>query len=152
MTMKEACTDFGSDGVRYALADAGDSLEDANFVEDQGKRREEKRRVEERSKKSTQKKRGEKREAEEKRDADSLFLSSRSANAAILRLWTQWHWTVQTLQSLNTFRTGEMHLLDRVFQSQINRAVAETDDHFNRTMFKAGLKSGFFDMQSARDT
>lgn len=29
-------------------------------------------------------------------------------------------------------RTGEHHLLDRVFESQINRAIAETDENFNR--------------------
>ena len=34
MTMSEACDRFGADATRIALADAGDGVEDANFVED----------------------------------------------------------------------------------------------------------------------
>ena len=33
MTLTEALGKFGADGMRLALADAGDSIEDANFVE-----------------------------------------------------------------------------------------------------------------------
>lgn len=32
MTLDEALSLFGADGMRFCLADAGDSIEDANFV------------------------------------------------------------------------------------------------------------------------
>ena len=34
LTMREAIDRFSADGTRLALADAGDTLEDANFVYD----------------------------------------------------------------------------------------------------------------------
>lgn len=33
MTLKDAVCKFSADGMRFCLADAGDSIEDANFVE-----------------------------------------------------------------------------------------------------------------------
>lgn len=33
MTLEEAVSKFSADGMRFCLADAGDSIEDANFVE-----------------------------------------------------------------------------------------------------------------------
>lgn len=33
MTLEEAVNKFSADGMRFCLADAGDSIEDANFVE-----------------------------------------------------------------------------------------------------------------------
>lgn len=33
LTLAEAVGKFGADGTRFSLADAGDSIEDANFVE-----------------------------------------------------------------------------------------------------------------------
>lgn len=32
MTLKESIDRFGADAMRFALADSGDSIEDANFV------------------------------------------------------------------------------------------------------------------------
>lgn len=32
MTLKESIDKFGADAMRFALADSGDSIEDANFV------------------------------------------------------------------------------------------------------------------------
>jgi len=33
MTLEDAVNKFSADGMRFCLADAGDSIEDANFVE-----------------------------------------------------------------------------------------------------------------------
>lgn len=33
MTLEEAVGKFSADGMRFCLADAGDAIEDANFVE-----------------------------------------------------------------------------------------------------------------------
>lgn len=33
MTLEEAVSKFSADGMRFCLADAGDAIEDANFVE-----------------------------------------------------------------------------------------------------------------------
>jgi len=40
---------------------------------------------------------------------------------------------------------------DRVFMSSINKAIKETDKFFERMNFREALKSGFFDLQAARD-
>ena len=40
---------------------------------------------------------------------------------------------------------------DTVFFSEINAKIKETDNFYNKTMFKEALRTGFFEMQSARD-
>jgi len=40
---------------------------------------------------------------------------------------------------------------DKVFESLINKYIQETDKHYERTNFREALKTGFFDLQTARD-
>eukprot|EP00116_Pleurobrachia_bachei_P004650 sb/3464912/ len=101
---------YSADGMRLALADAGDVLEDANF-------------------------------------------NTKQANAGILRLHTFAEWVTEIVAQLPTMRTGptSSQLYDRIFANDINRALSQTDVHFGNTMFREGLKTGFYEFLSARD-
>jgi len=98
--------------MRFSLADAGDMVEDANFVDDM-------------------------------------------ADAAILRLYTFRAWVrdLCDLRKEGQLRTSTENngFADRVFINQLNKAIAETADHFEATHFKEALRTGFYEFQSARD-
>lgn len=99
---------FTADGMRFALADAGDGITDANFTTD-------------------------------------------SADGALLKLHTQLAWTEEVLKEIPTMRKGEFNFLDSVFANQIAMAIEKTDRAFGNMEYKEGVKSGFFEMQIARD-
>ena len=93
------------------LADAGDTVEDANFVES-------------------------------------------SADANLLRLYAFYEWCKETVENKTAMRdenTPKETYSDKVFESEINRAIQVTKQHYDNMMFKEALKSGFFELQSARD-
>ncbi|KAJ3373383.1 cytosolic leucyl tRNA synthetase [Allomyces arbusculus] len=108
LTVADALERYGADGTRFAMADAGDSVEDANFV-----------------------------------DA--------TANAAILRLYTQKEWCTETMASLSTLRTGAYSFADRVFKSRMITLVRGADTQYAHMMFREALKLAFFEFQDARD-
>lgn len=109
ISVAEAIQTFSADGTRLAMADAGDSLEDANF-------------------------------------------ERASANAGLLRLYTQLEWIGDVYASLSKYRTGPMDTFpDRVFVSEINEAIRVTKSHFEALNFREALKSGFFELQTSRD-
>ncbi|CAI7887244.1 unnamed protein product [Closterium sp. NIES-53] len=111
-TIRQAIEEFSSDATRFALADAGDTVDDANFVEE-------------------------------------------TANAAILRLTKEMTWMEEVLASAATeggLRTGdERSFADRVFENEINLAVALSKAAYDNMLFREALKTGFFDLQLARD-
>uniref|UniRef100_A0A1B6DI73 leucine--tRNA ligase n=1 Tax=Clastoptera arizonana TaxID=38151 RepID=A0A1B6DI73_9HEMI len=109
LTLSEAVKKFSADGMRLCLADSGDSVEDANFVESM-------------------------------------------ADAGILRLYTFIEWVKETLNTKSTLRTGPADsYLDKVFLSEMNLKIKETDDNYNKMLFKEALRTGFFEMQATRD-
>ncbi|XP_063989407.1 leucine--tRNA ligase, cytoplasmic [Diachasmimorpha longicaudata] len=109
LTLTEAVGKFSADGMRLCLADAGDSVEDANFVETM-------------------------------------------ADAGILRLFTFIEWVKEVLGSQDNFRKGEPNTInDQVFVSEMNLKIKETGEHFGKMLFKEGLRTGFFELQAARD-
>ncbi|XP_013185912.2 leucine--tRNA ligase, cytoplasmic [Amyelois transitella] len=108
LTLKESIEKFSADGMRLTLADAGDSVEDANFVES-------------------------------------------TADAAILRLYTFIEWVKEMVAAKPTLRTGEYNFHDKVFVSEMSTKISQTDDNYNKMLFKEALKSGFFELQAARD-
>ncbi|XP_018574667.1 leucine--tRNA ligase, cytoplasmic, partial [Anoplophora glabripennis] len=109
LTLTEAIDKFSADGMRLCLADAGDSIEDANFVENM-------------------------------------------ADAGILRLYTFIEWVKEVLANKDQFRTGPATTFnDQVFQSEINLNIQATDEFYKKMLFKEALRTGFFEMQSARD-
>eukprot|EP01112_Ceratiomyxa_fruticulosa_P016056 TRINITY_DN4815_c0_g6_i1.p1 TRINITY_DN4815_c0_g6~~TRINITY_DN4815_c0_g6_i1.p1 ORF type:complete len:1112 (+),score=284.52 TRINITY_DN4815_c0_g6_i1:32-3367(+) len=112
---------FSADGMRFALANAGDGLEDANFEDE-------------------------------------------VANNGILRLYTQLLWVKDILEGGNgsggsssssgvaPLREGPATSFpDRVFKTEIDRAIRDAEVAYEQTQFRDALKVGFFDLQNARD-
>ncbi|OAD52391.1 Leucine--tRNA ligase, cytoplasmic, partial [Eufriesea mexicana] len=109
LTLAEAVEKFSADGMRLCLADSGDSIEDANFVEN-------------------------------------------AANAGILRLYNFVEWVKEVLASKETFRQGESYTFnDKVFESEMNLKIQETGENYSKMLYKEALKTGFFELQTARD-
>ncbi|KAL9971490.1 hypothetical protein ACROYT_G017659 [Oculina patagonica] len=109
LTLRQAVDKFSADGMRLSLADAGDTMEDANFVE-------------------------------------------KMADAGILRLFTFLEWTKEMLACKDSLRTGPKTCFDdRVFESSINKAIEETDTNYKNMMYREALKTGFYELQAARD-
>ncbi|GLT47250.1 hypothetical protein SLA2020_209580 [Shorea laevis] len=109
-TLRQAIEEFSADATRFSLADAGDGVDDANFVFE-------------------------------------------TANAAILRLTKEIAWMEEVLAAAeSSLRTGPPSTYaDRVFENEINIAVNTTEQNYKDYMFREALKTGFYDLQAARD-
>ena len=111
-TLKTAIEEYSADAMRFALADAGDGIEDANFVHD-------------------------------------------TANAAILRFTKELEWieSIREASAQGKLRAADSSatFADKVFANAIDTAIARTKDHYENMMFREALKSGYYDLQSARD-
>jgi leucyl-tRNA synthetase len=97
------------------LADAGDTVEDANFVE-------------------------------------------AVAEANLLRLYSFYEWCKETYDNFEkkqNFRfsndTSAYTYADKVFENEMNKTILVTRKLYDTMMYKEVLKSGFFELQSARD-
>ncbi|KOC69270.1 Leucine--tRNA ligase, cytoplasmic [Habropoda laboriosa] len=109
LTLSEAVEKFSADGTRLCLADSGDSIEDANFVENM-------------------------------------------ADAGILKLYNFIEWVKEVLASKSTFREGKPQTFnDEVFESEMNLKIRETGENYSKMLYKDALKTGFFELQAARD-
>ncbi|VFR01830.1 unnamed protein product [Cuscuta campestris] len=106
----QAIEEFSADATRFSLADAGDGVDDANFVFD-------------------------------------------TANAAILRLTKEIAWMEEILAAKSSLRSGPTSstFADQVFENEINIAVKTTEKNYKDYMFREALKTGFYDLQAARD-
>lgn len=49
------------------------------------------------------------------------------------------------------FIIGKYNFHDKVFMSEMSTKTKQTDDNYNRMLFKEALKTGFFELQAARD-
>lgn len=108
-TLREAIEEFSADATRFSLADAGDGVDDANFVFD-------------------------------------------TSNAAILRLTKEIAWMEEVLAAESSLRSGPPSTYaDRVFANEMNIAVQVTEQNYRDYMFREALKTGFYDLQAARD-
>jgi len=108
-TLREAIEEFSADATRFSLADAGDGVDDANFVFE-------------------------------------------TANAAILRLTKEIAWYEDNLAAESSMKTGPPSTYsDRVFANEINIAIKTTEQNYSNYMFREALKTGFYDLQAARD-
>ncbi|XP_026470911.1 leucine--tRNA ligase, cytoplasmic [Ctenocephalides felis] len=109
LTLSEAVQKFSADGLRLCLADSGDSIEDANFVE-------------------------------------------ATADAGILRLFTFIEWVKEIKANLNSLRFGSTNSFhDKVFISEMNLKIKETDMYYKKMLYKEALRTGFYELQAARD-
>lgn len=108
-TLRQSIEEFSADATRFSLADAGDGVDDANFV-------------------------------------------SETANAAILRLTKELSWMEEVMEAESSLRTGlPSTYADRVFANEMNFAVKLTEQNYQDCMFREALKTGFYDLQAARD-
>uniref|UniRef100_A0A7S0UUZ6 leucine--tRNA ligase n=1 Tax=Polytomella parva TaxID=51329 RepID=A0A7S0UUZ6_9CHLO len=113
-TLRDAIYEYGSDAMRWALADAGDGMDDANF-------------------------------------------ETSIANAAILRLTKELAWIEETLAAVNndssSLRSGdELTLMaDKVFDNEINIAIAQAKAAYDRMLFREALKVAGYNLYNARD-
>ena len=97
--------------MRLSLADAGDTVEDANFVET-------------------------------------------VAEAGLLRLYAFLEWCKETVENKAALRAETAPAdtyADKVFESEINKAIVETEKNYENMTYKEALRTGFFEFQSARD-
>jgi leucyl-tRNA synthetase len=109
LTVLSSIQRFSADATRFALADAGDGMDDANFVFE-------------------------------------------TANSAILRLTKELTWMEEVLAAESSLRTGAAtSFADRVFDNEMNVAIKVTEDNYNSMLFREALKTGFYDLQTARD-
>ncbi|KAF2470733.1 leucyl-tRNA synthetase [Lindgomyces ingoldianus] len=132
LTVEQAVSKFGADATRIALADAGDGIEDANFEET-------------------------------------------VANSNILKLFELRKWCEEMVRDAVIVDDGEKYkhvrdnerikngdtiqrksgspklLWDDIFDNEMNVLVAETKRHYEETMYKSALKSGYYDFTAARD-
>ena len=82
---------------------------------------------------------------------DANFVGS-MADAGILRLYNFIEWVKEVLASKPTFRQEKPHTFnDKVFESEMNLKVRETGENYSTMLYKEALKTGFFELQAARD-
>ena len=56
------------------------------------------------------------------------------------------------LKDTGTFRnSGEYMYHDKVFDNEMNRLVRDTDKHYSNMLYREAMKTGFYDLQAARD-
>ncbi|PWA37400.1 Aminoacyl-tRNA synthetase, class 1a, anticodon-binding [Artemisia annua] len=109
-TLKEAIEEFSADATRFSLVDAGDGMDDANFV-------------------------------------------SKTANDAILWSTKEKEWMEEILADKSSnYRGGPpCTFADRVFANRINYAIKMTKKNYNEYKFREALKTGFHELQTARN-
>lgn len=104
LTLRDAMSRFTSDGVRFALADAADTVEDANF-------------------------------------------SVKTADEAILKLWTLVDFVGEGIENIDAMVTGPLsRFFDRAFVSQLSLQLRTTEAAYEQLMFREAVKAGFFEM------
>ena len=108
LTMRDALDRYGADATRFALADAGDGLEDANFLE-------------------------------------------KTADDAILKLFTEREWLQEVFNNASSLRTGPYTWNDKAFDSEINNLIPRCDEAYSNLLFREAIKIGYYDLQNARN-
>lgn len=130
LTLADAVAKFGADATRIALADAGDSVEDANFEE-------------------TVANSNILRMYELRQWCESVVLDAR-----VLKDGETYGEIKEKERHKNNdsiLRSGEKGFWDELFENEINGLVKETGEQYELTNYKAALKSGLYDFTAARD-
>ncbi|KAI1770698.1 hypothetical protein F4818DRAFT_450203 [Hypoxylon cercidicola] len=131
LTLSSAIQKFGADATRMALADGGDGIDDANFEES-------------------------------------------TANAAILKLFELRKWIEEVMNNVRLLkpeeqfssvreaekidnadviqRVGAINFWDELFENELNTLICHTVQAYSSTNYKAALRSGFYELTSARDS
>ncbi|PVI05866.1 leucyl-tRNA synthetase [Periconia macrospinosa] len=132
LTIQGAVEKFGADATRIALADAGDGIEDANFEETVAN--------------SNILKLFELRKWCEEMVKEAVIINDGEAYKT-----TRENERIKNSDSIQRKSGSPMVLWDVMFENELNLLVAETKGHYEATMYKAALKSGYYDFTAARD-
>lgn len=73
------------------------------------------------------------------------------ANKIVLRLYGQFEWIEEILKSLESEAEREENLMDVIFEHQLRQAIHETAEHYAAMNYAQALRTGFYDLQNARD-
>ncbi|KAM0703435.1 hypothetical protein Q7P35_009374 [Cladosporium inversicolor] len=130
LTLADSIAKFGADATRIALADAGDSIEDANFEEQVAN--------------ANILRMFELRAWCESVIQDARILKDGETYAEVKE--NERHKNNDAIQ-----RTGEKNMWDDLFENEINGLVAETREQYEQTNYKGALKFGLYDFTGARD-
>ncbi|CAF3565723.1 unnamed protein product [Rotaria socialis] len=159
LTLVQAIEKFSADGMRLTLADAGDSIEDANFEEEMAQAQllrlytfiEWVKEILNINPVDTEEENDSKHASEENSTMvssvinwvkDKLHLSTSSDN-------TDEEFTKQ--QKSHYRIDTNYNYYDLVFESEINRTIQLTQESYEKMLYKDVLKYGFFALQIARD-
>ncbi|CAF3799395.1 unnamed protein product [Rotaria sp. Silwood1] len=159
LTLAQAIEKFSADGMRFTLADAGDSIEDANFEVEMAEAQllrlytfiEWVKEVLDINLVDIEEENERRKSSEDNttvissvinwiKDKLHLSTSSDSANGEF------------TKQQETNYQTDtKYNYYDHVFESEINRAIQLTEESYEKMLYKDVLKYGFFQLQIARD-
>jgi len=85
---------------------------------------------------------------------DDANFEEAAANAAVLKLHAQIKQVEAFVENRATYRNSpadQYTFFDLVFLSQINKAISSTEKSYEITHFKDALRTGYHELQSARD-
>ncbi|KAL7109720.1 hypothetical protein ACP275_06G193000 [Erythranthe tilingii] len=145
ISLRQAIQEYSGDATRFSLADSGDGLDDANFV--------------------TQTAKAAILALTKEISWMEKFLTGGGADVASSRCGPQ---LVGASADVASSQSGPLSTVlgadvasshsgptwtyaDRVFANEINIAVKLTEKNYGDHMFREALKSGFYDLQAARD-
>jgi leucyl-tRNA synthetase len=130
LTLDAALGKFGADATRIGLADAGDSVEDANFEETVAN--------------AIILKLYELRKWIEEQAQEPRFLQESETYAEVKEK--------EKLKSADVIqRRGRKIFWDELFENELATLTADTIHSYEQTSYKAALKTGFYDLTAARD-
>lgn len=130
LTLADSISKFGADATRIAFADAGDTIEDANFDETVAN--------------SNILRLYELRQWCESVVRDARLLKDGETYAQVKE--NERHKNNDAI-----LRTGEKIFWDEVFENELNGLVRETEKQYELTNYKSALKSGLYDFTASRD-
>ncbi|KAL6513845.1 hypothetical protein OROHE_019301 [Orobanche hederae] len=83
---------------------------------------------------------------------DDANFKSATADAAIVRLFKWRVWMEEVVAAELSLRVGPpCSYADRVFANEMNIAIKLTEKNYSNNMFREALKTGYHDLQTARD-
>ncbi|KZS95395.1 leucyl-tRNA synthetase [Sistotremastrum niveocremeum HHB9708] len=83
---------------------------------------------------------------------DDANFDEKNANANILRLHTLIDWCEEIAKEEASLRHGSKDTVhDRVFEEEVKDLINQTRAHYDATNYKDALKTGFYELQTARD-
>ncbi|MCO5586503.1 hypothetical protein L7F22_040443 [Adiantum nelumboides] len=83
--------------------------------------------------------------------SDDANFSAVTANKGFRRLMQELTW-MREMHASTCWREGPITLfVDKVFENEINTAIHSTERNYDSLLFREALKTGFYNLQSARD-